>query len=87
MFALQNPPYYAAQSGMSAMLVCCGGLVSDENCHVYSNEGKIIPGIYVAGNIQGSRYAVAYPIALRGVSHSLTMFYGYTAGKNVVAGV
>ncbi len=87
MFALENPPYYAAQSGMSAMLVCCGGLVSDEDCHVYSNEGKIIPGIYVAGNIQGSRYAVAYPIALRGVSHSLTMFYGYVAGKNVVAGV
>jgi succinate dehydrogenase/fumarate reductase flavoprotein subunit len=87
MFALENPPYYAAESGMSAMLVCCGGLVSDEDCHVYGDDGKIIPGFYAAGNVQGSRYAVAYPIALRGVSHSLSMYYGYVAGKNAVAGV
>ena len=87
LFALENPPYYAAENGMSAMLVCCGGLVSDEDCHVYDNNGDIIPGIYVAGNIQGGRYAVAYPIAVRGISHSLCMFYGYTAGKNAVAQV
>jgi succinate dehydrogenase/fumarate reductase flavoprotein subunit len=87
MFAIENPPYYAAQSGMSGMLVCPGGLVSDEDCHVYDNNGDIIPGLYVAGNIQGNRYAVAYPIALRGVSHSLCMTYGYHAGKNAVAGI
>jgi succinate dehydrogenase/fumarate reductase flavoprotein subunit len=87
MFALENPPYYAQQSGMSAMLVCPGGLVSDEDCHVYDNNGDIIPGIYVAGNIQGSRYAVAYPIAVRGISHSLCMTYGYIAGKSAVKGV
>jgi hypothetical protein len=87
MFALENPPYYVSESGMQMMLVCPGGLVSDEDCHVYDNNGDIIPGIYAAGNIQGSRYAVAYPIALRGVSHSLCMFYGYTAGKNAVKGV
>jgi hypothetical protein len=87
LFALETPPFYAASSGVSAMLVCCGGLVSDEDCHVYSNDGKVIPGIYVAGNIQGSRYAVQYPIAIKGISHSLCMFYGYTAGKNAVKGV
>lgn len=84
MFPLENPPFYAASSGVASMLVCCGGLVSDEECHVYSKEGKIIPGIYVAGNIQGSRYAVQYPIAIKGVSHSLCLFYGYIAGKNAV---
>jgi succinate dehydrogenase/fumarate reductase flavoprotein subunit len=87
LFALENPPYYISESGVQRMLVCPGGLASDEDCHVYSNDGKIIPGLYVAGNIQGSRYAVAYPIALRGVSHSLCMTYGYIAGKNAVAGI
>ena len=87
MFALENPPYYVAESGMSSMLVCPGGLVSDEDCHVYDNNGDIIPGIYVCGNIQGSRYAVNYPIAIRGISHSLCMTYGYFAGKNAVAQV
>jgi succinate dehydrogenase/fumarate reductase flavoprotein subunit len=87
LFPLERGPFYAASSGVSAMLVCCGGLVSDEEARVYDNDGNIIPGIYVAGNIQGSRYAVQYPIALKGVSHSLCLFYGYTAGKNAVAGV
>ncbi|WP_018306545.1 FAD-binding protein [Desulfitobacterium hafniense] len=84
MFPLEKGPYYAGSSGVATMLVCCGGLVSDEDCHVYNNEGKIIPGIYVAGNIQGSRYAVQYPIAIKGISHSLCLYYGYVAGKNAV---
>jgi len=87
MFVLENGPFYAAESTMNMMLVCPGGLISDEDCHVYDNDGKVIPGLYAAGNIQGSRYAVAYPIALKGISHSLCMFYGYVAGKNAVAGV
>jgi hypothetical protein len=87
MFALENPPYYVFQSGVSGALVVIGGLESDEDCHVYDNDGHIIPGLYVAGNVQGNRYAVAYPIAFKGISHSLCLFYGYTAGKNAVAGV
>jgi hypothetical protein len=47
----------------------------------------IIKGLYVCGNVQGSRYAVEYPICMRGVSHSLCVYYGYIAGKNCVAGV
>ena len=47
----------------------------------------VIPGLYVCGNVQGSRYAVEYPICLRGISHSLCVYYGYVAGKNCVAGV
>ena len=36
---------------------------------------------------EGSRYAVEYPICMRGISHSLCVYYGYIAGKNCVAGV
>ena len=49
--------------------------------------GAVIPGLYVCGNVQGSRYAVEYPICLRGISHSLCVYYGYVAGKNCVVGV
>ena len=93
MFALENPPYYACQWGTTAMLVCAGGLESDENCHTFTEEDPaspkrdIIKGLYVCGNVQGSRYAVEYPICMRGVSHSLCVYYGYIAGKNCVAGV
>ena len=67
MFALENPPYYACQWGTTSMLVCVGGLESDENCHTFTEEDPaspkrdIIKGLYVCGNVQGSRYAVEYP--------------------------
>lgn len=85
LFALDTPPYYIQPMGLSPMLVCIGGLESDEDCHVYSTERDVIPGLYVCGNIQGNRFAVQYPIGFKGVSHGLAMYYGYVAGKNAVA--
>ena len=93
MFALENGPFYGCKWGTTAMLVCVGGLESDENCHTFTAgtpdmpTRDIIKGLYVTGNVQGSRYAVEYPICLRGISHSLCVYYGYVAGKNAVAGV
>jgi hypothetical protein len=81
MLAVENPPYYGFESGMSSMLVCPGGLCSNERGEILDESGQHIEGLYACGNAQGSRYAVAYPIALRGVSHSLCMTYGYIVGK------
>ena len=39
------------------------------------------------GNVQGDRFSHEYPITLKGVSHSLAMYYGYVAGKNAVEGI
>ena len=87
MFPLETGPFYAFESGMNFLLACCGGLVSDENCHVYDNNDQIIPGLYVCGNAQGNRFAVNYPVALSGLSHSMCMFYGYVAAHNVIDGI
>jgi len=87
LFALETPPYYCVKMTTAQMLVCLGGLESDENAHVYDNDRKIIPGLYAAGNIQGDRFAGEYPISLKGVSHALALYYGYVAGKNAVAQV
>ena len=93
MFALEKGPFYANRWGTTVMLVCLGGLESDENCHTFTagtpeNPVRdIIPGLYVTGNVQGNRFPVQYPISMRGVSHSMCVFYGYVAGKNVVKGV
>ena len=66
------------------LLVCIGGLESDENCHTFDADRNVIPGLYVAGNVQGNRFATEYPIGLKGVSHSMAMYYGYVAGKNAM---
>ena len=85
MFAVDTPPFYIQPMGLAPMLVCIGGLESDEECHVYSTDREVIGGLYACGNIQGNRFAVQYPIGFKGVSHGLAMFYGYVAGKNAVA--
>ena len=84
LFPLENPPFYACSFVPAIMLVAMGGLKSDEECRVYNIEGKIIPGLFVAGNVQGDRFAVSYPISLKGLSIGMAQFYGYVAGQNVV---
>ena len=84
LFPLENPPFYACAFVPAIMLVAMGGLKSDEECRVHNTEGKIIPGLFVAGNVQGDRFAVSYPISLKGLSIGMAQFYGYVAGQNVV---
>jgi uncharacterized protein with FMN-binding domain len=84
LFPLEKAPYYADQFECALLLVIIGGLESDEDCHTFDEDRNVIPGLYVAGNVQGSRFAAEYPITLKGVSHSMAMYYGYVAGKNAV---
>lgn len=64
-----------------------GGLESDENCHTFDKDRNILKGLYVAGNAQGDRFTVQYPIALEGAASGLAMYYGYVAGQNAAKGV
>ena len=87
MWALENGPFYADKFTTALLLVCIGGLESDENCHTFDADRNVIPGLYVAGNVQGNRFATEYPIGLKGVSHSMAMYYGYVAGKNAMQNI
>ena len=84
MWAVENGPFYADKFTTALLLVCIGGLENDEDCHTFDADRNVIPGLYVAGNIQGNRFATEYPIGLKGVSHSMAMYYGYVAGKNAL---
>ena len=84
MWAVENGPFYADKFTTALLLVCIGGLESNEDCHTFDADRNVIPGLYVAGNIQGNRFATEYPIGLKGVSHSMAMYYGYVAGKNAL---
>ena len=86
-FPIENGPFYAFQGGMNVNLVTLVGLIGDEECHVFNENDEIIPGLYVAGNAQGERFSVNYIPTMSGMSHSLAMYYGYVAGKNMAAGI
>lgn len=85
LWPVQDGPFYAQRTGLGFCLTTMGGLRSDENCRVYDKDVKPIPGLYAVGNIQGNRFAVKYPFKLPGISHSMAMYYGYVAGKNIAA--
>lgn len=87
MFKLEKAPFYADKFSTALLLVICGGLESDEDCHTFDADRNIIPGLYCAGNNQGNRFAHEYPITLKGVSHGMALYYGYLAGKNAVNGI
>jgi len=93
---VDTAPFYADMFSTAIMLVCIGGLESDEDCHTFTQItdeqgrqvcGDIIPGLYVAGNMQGGRFGLQYPIGLKGVSHAMAMYYGKVAGENAVDGI
>ncbi len=86
LFALENGPFYAAECGCALTLGNLGGLESDEDCHVYHTDRELIPGLYAAGATQGGRFAVQYPISLKGLSCGMCMVYGKIAGENAAAG-
>lgn len=86
LFPLENPPFYACEFGDAGMLVCMGGLECDLDLHVVDDEKNPIPGLYVAGNTMGGRYAVEYPVTEAGISLATAMTFGRLAGKNAAAG-
>ena len=86
LFALENGPFYAAECGCALTLGNLGGLESDEECHVYNTDRELIPGLYAAGATQGGRFAVQYPISLKGLSCGMCMVFGKIAGENAAAG-
>lgn len=82
LFALENPPFYACALTPALNLANMDGLESDEDCHTFDQDRNVIPGLYAAGNVQGNRFALQYPISTPGCSVGLALFYGYVAGKN-----
>ena len=93
---VDTAPFYADQFTTAICLTVIGGLESDEDCHTFAVQedengrqiaGEIIKGLYVAGNMQGNRFGMQYPIGLKGVSHAMAMYYGTVAAENAVKGI
>lgn len=82
MISVEQGPFYAIKYGRGDDLVTMSGLESDEDCHVLDSDLQVIPGLYVAGNVQGGRYAEIYPETAKGMSVALAMTMGRVAGRN-----
>lgn len=87
LFAIDNPPFYACRFEPAAIIAAMGGIESDHEARVLDEERNVIPGLYVAGNVQGNRFTGEYPMTIPGLSHSMALTYGRIAGANAAKGV
>jgi hypothetical protein len=81
LFAVDTAPFYAANFGDSGMLVVIGGVDVDEKLRALGPDKVVVPGLYVAGNTQGGRFLVDYPVTVAGASHSMALAFGRLAGR------
>ena len=88
LFPVENPPFYGCSfSAARSMLVMIGGLECDHDLHVLDADDNPIPGLFVAGNNQGRRFLVDYPVIVAGISLGTALTFGRLAGTNAAAAV
>jgi fumarate reductase flavoprotein subunit len=78
---VDKPPYYAGKSGYS-LLAVMGGLNVNSNLQPLDKDWQAIPGLYLAGNTMGNRFAGDYPTMCPGLSHGMAIHFGRIAGLN-----
>lgn len=84
LFPLVKPPFYAGISRRE-FLVVLGGMNTNIKLQPLDADRNVIPGIYLAGNMVGNRFAQDYPVMCPGLSHSLAYVTGRLAGRLAAA--
>ncbi|MDE5442604.1 FAD-dependent oxidoreductase [Bradyrhizobium sp. CSA207] len=77
---LENGPFYAIKMVVGD-LGTYAGIVIDENARALDAEGRVIPGLYAAGNDMASIMGGNYPGA--GITLGPALTFGYIAGRHL----
>ncbi|HKT73750.1 MAG TPA: FAD-dependent oxidoreductase [Steroidobacteraceae bacterium] len=80
---VKQPPFYAIKLGLSD-LGTQGGLLTNPNAQVLDKDGRVIPGLYAAGNSSAS--IMGYSYAGAGATIGPAMTFGWIAA-NTCAGL
>jgi hypothetical protein len=84
---IKQAPFYASKMPVLGYQTFYGSVCCDNNLCVLDENNDIIPGLYVAGTIMGSRFWQIYPNTAMGMNHTGALVYGRLAGKNIVNGI
>jgi fumarate reductase flavoprotein subunit len=80
MTPLVKPPFYAGVTRRD-FLVVLGGINTNLKFQALDAQNQVIPGLYLAGNMVGNRFAVDYPVMCPGLSHGLAYVSGRLCGQ------
>ena len=78
---IDEPPFYAGIIEQS-ILVVLGGLNVNPRLQPLDGDWKVIPGLYLAGNTVGNRFAVDYSTMCPGLTHGMAYVTGRLAALN-----
>jgi fumarate reductase flavoprotein subunit len=81
---IDKPPFYAGIVEQE-FLVVLGGLNTNIKLQPLDANRKVIPGLYLAGNTVGNRFAVDYPTMCPGLTHGMAWTFGRLAGLAAAA--
>lgn len=81
---IDKPPYYAGLT-IQEFLIVLGGMNTNIKLQPLDKDRKVIPGLYLAGNMVGNRFAIDYPVMCPGLSHGLAYVTGRLAGQYAAA--
>ena len=81
---IDKPPFYVGVIEQS-ILVVMGGLNVNPRLQPLDADWKVIPGLYLAGNTVGNRFAVDYPTMCPGLTHGMAYVTGRLAALNAAA--
>ncbi len=79
---VEKPPFFAGK-GFYWFMCAMGGLIVNTKLQPLDKDFKVIPGLYLGGNIIGNRFGVKYPSMLPGLSNGMAIHFGRVAGINV----
>ena len=81
---IDQPPFFAGPTTQE-FLVVLGGLNTNLRLQPLDANTAVIPGLYLAGNTVGNRFAIDYPVMCPGLSHGMAYVTGWLAGQNAAA--
>jgi len=84
LFTVEKPPFYAGIIEQH-ILVVVGGLNTNPSFQPLDKDREVIPGLYLAGNTVGNRFAVDYPTMCAGLSHGFAWLTGRLTGLSAAA--
>jgi fumarate reductase flavoprotein subunit len=84
LMTVDKPPFYAGII-QQHILVVLGGLNTNPRFQPLDADRKVIPGLYLAGNTVGNRFAIDYPTMCIGLSHGFAWTSGRLAGLYAAA--
>lgn len=79
--AIKTPPFYASVKNCGLTLCTLDGIQVNEDLQPFDKDGKVIEGVYVVGNDQGSFYAGTYPNLAAGINAGRCATFGRMVGK------